>query len=207
MSYDTLYDNIVKEKMTPLSNMTEKRLHSLAIFLGYPDKRGWKTRLSEWFGVELRVISKWIERDSIPEKQLLFARANKAPAEKWWIYDNIPPEDYKKGARIDDLPPARPDPYAETPEHMVGRRKPPPGEPVPGSYGVPELGHKVTKIYQPMTHEELIEMFKDKELAKELNELLLKIERLDPDEFRCIHGYLYGKVQTLERIKKNHNHS
>jgi len=119
----------------------------------------------------------------------------------------LPPEDYKKGARVDDLPPARPDPYAETPEHMVGRRKPPPGERVPGSYGVPELGHKVTKIYQPMTHEELIEMFKDKELAKELNELLLKIERLDPDEFRCIHGYLYGKVQTLERIKKNHNHS
>ncbi|KKM21976.1 hypothetical protein LCGC14_1630000 [marine sediment metagenome] len=49
------------------------------------------------------------------------------------------------------------------------------------------------------THLKIISIFKDTEWAENINEMLLEIEGLDPDEKREIKGYLEGKLSTLKR--------
>ena len=55
------------------------------------------------------------------------------------------------------------------------------------------------------THEDLIQFFKDKEMARYLNKLLLDIENIDPETLkRDVRRFLEGVLVGLES-KKNEN--
>ena len=71
--------------MTTSPNKIEASLSNLAHLMGIPLKQGWKTRLAEWFEVELRVLSKWLERNKIPEYRIEQAEKGGYPRAKWYI--------------------------------------------------------------------------------------------------------------------------
>lgn len=47
-------------------------------------------------------------------------------------------------------------------------------------------------------HSDLIKCFKDKDFAKEINQDLLDLERIDPDAFKKVGGYIKGVVDGLK---------
>lgn len=84
----TANDDIVNKKMTTSPNNVEQSLSNLAELLSIPLKRGWKTRVSEWFRIELKVLSKWLERGDIPKYRIKEVVKKGYPKKKWYV----PPE-------------------------------------------------------------------------------------------------------------------
>ena len=54
-----------------------------------------------------------------------------------------------------------------------------------------------------MSHADMVSLFKDKEWAIDMNEMLLDLERLDPNQKGLIKAHLAGMIMALEGVKKN----
>ena len=57
-----------------------------------------------------------------------------------------------------------------------------------------------------IAHVGLIPKFKNKPLAKQINEALLEIEKIRPSELLVIYGQLQGKLEMIERDKGHDDH-
>ena len=64
-----------------------------------------------------------------------------------------------------------------------------------------KISKKLIMVSEP-SHEHIIHSFKDKTLAKELNELMLKIEKISPEKLERVKMYLEGILEGLETKKK-----
>jgi len=67
------------------ANSTHDSLLALADLVGIPHKRGWKTRLASWIGVDLNLLTTWIRRDRIPEEKIRKIRNMGWPDDRWLI--------------------------------------------------------------------------------------------------------------------------
>ena len=54
-----------------------------------------------------------------------------------------------------------------------------------------------------LPHPDLVSLFRNPELGRELNQLLIKIEHLNPDQLKHIREYLKIKLETLEQLNQN----
>ncbi|MFC1885246.1 hypothetical protein ACFL2O_10800 [Thermodesulfobacteriota bacterium] len=71
--------------MREVTNKTEKNLKRLAELAGIDTKYGWKKELSAILKLkQSSLISTWIKRNNIPEKQRRMIDKRGFPQEKWW---------------------------------------------------------------------------------------------------------------------------
>ncbi len=73
----------VNKKRDIKSENVEKSLQNLAEMQGIAIKRGWKTRLSSFFGIPLSTLSKWITSGNIPDNWRGFAVKEGYSVSKW----------------------------------------------------------------------------------------------------------------------------
>ena len=131
--------------MPYLANKTEKSLENLARLLNVTIKFGWKQILADELGFKRNLLSTWINRDTIPKKQLAKIEEKGFPAKYW--HDVTP---YKQTAEIMGVP-----------EH------PDAPDSDPGSYGVPDLnGYRVTRVISP-SDEKFIKMLTEVLISEE----------------------------------------
>lgn len=74
-----------------------------------------------------------------------------------------------------------------------------------------EIAEGETASFQPverksgkvasLTHDEIISQFEDKETARKLNQMLVTIEKADPNRYKKIEGFITALYETLE-VKK-----
>lgn len=91
VTYYTDFVEFVKKKMLKSTKKIEGDLLSLAKLLGYQHKQGWKSRLSDWLNVDIRVLSNWIVRNKIPKRALLEIEKRGYPQSLWIDLENTPP--------------------------------------------------------------------------------------------------------------------
>lgn len=77
--------------MQTFAKKNELALSKLAQLLDIPLKTGWKTRLSEWFDIDLSLLSNWIKR-GIPKYRIKEVQKKGYPIEQWY---NVP-EPYRE---------------------------------------------------------------------------------------------------------------
>lgn len=82
-----------------MQKKNELALSELAKLVGIPLKTGWKTRLSEWFDIDLSLLSNWITR-GIPKYRIKEVRKKGYPVEQWY---NIP-EPYRESEENMGIP-------------------------------------------------------------------------------------------------------
>jgi hypothetical protein len=263
--------------MTNTPKNISASLENLAKLLKVQVIRGYRKKLATFLEVDPKLLSKYVERNNIPEKYLNISARKGFPPEKWivsfdwatsmvesfaqkkpdserWyeinkrvirIIDesgltleefyskaNINPREgrynFPLGRSITGAPVIvqkiadafgysrtwiwhnlgnpRDNAYQQPPEHML-----PPedkgGEPRPGSWGakVDLTNHRVIKVVEPdikPTYEDIIKRFKDKAWALEVNNKLLELENLAPENRQLILGILIGIVED-RKSKKN----
>jgi len=59
---------------------------------------------------------------------------------------------------------------------------------------------------EKLSHADMVGLFKDKGWAFEMNEMLLDLERLDPDQKKLIKAHLAGMVMVLKGQEKKNRH-
>ena len=111
--------------MQTSQNNIEKSLYHLAGLIDLELKRGWKTKLAEWFGEPISLLSNWINRNAIPKERIKYAEDRGYPREEWYIEeeirekftlgDGVTAEVTRGGVIVPE------DPYQPTPEHVLPR--------------------------------------------------------------------------------------
>ena len=86
------------KELSKNSQRNESNLANLASLIGIDSNiYGWKTELSQWFKVDISVLSNWIRR-GIPKKRIENAVKKGFPIEKWLVKnDEILSEASKSG--------------------------------------------------------------------------------------------------------------
>jgi len=78
--------------------------------------------------------------------------------------------------------------------------------PETGSGSTVAQGNGLTLVPPKPSHEDLIKQFHDRDLARELNEILLAIEEHDPEVLRRdVRGFLQGILTGLEAKKRGND--